>query len=326
MHLTLSGVFVTVLEGLFLVLFWAWVCSAALFLRNTILPRTPITQHPQRYGLPANTVQFQATDGTPLEGWIIPSPGAGPKGPALRAELPSATALGGGAISGDPDRPWILLCHGLGANREDLLDIASSLHAARFNLFLFDFRGHGGSHGRVTSFGWQEQRDLEGALSFLGRQADVPAKPYGVYGISLGASVALMVAAHDERIGAVVADSPYTTLEESLGRHRTLMYPLPKIPFLWFVLATYRCRFGVWPKAVSPEASVAAISPRPLLLIHGAKDDRMPPQGAMRMFAQASPPKELWMIEGAGHLEGYGLYQADYLKRLVQFFNERVTE
>ena len=286
-----------VVEVLFLTVFWAWVFSAVLFLRNTFLPRLPITTTPGLFNLPSETVRFLAADGTPLEGWTIPA---------------------------DPDQRWLILCHGLGSNRADLLDIAAGLHHAGFNLLLFDFRGHGSSGGHVTSFGWTEQRDLEGALAFLGQQPEIAAKPYGVYGISLGASVALMVAARDERIGAVAADSPYTNLEDTLGRHLTLMYPFPKIPFLWFVLATYRLRFGVWPRDISPEDSAARLHPRPLLLIQGAKDPRMPVEGAQQMFDGAGNPKELWVIEGAGHLEGFSRDPGAYQARLVKFFKSRL--
>lgn len=288
-----------VVEVVFLTAFWAWVVSAILFLRNTLLPRLPVTQTPELLDLPSETVQFQATDGLRLEGWKIPS---------------------------DPTRPWIILCHGVGANRSDLLDIAASLHEARWNIFLFDFRGHGGSAGRVTSFGWREQRDLEGALAFLGKQPEISARPYGVYGISMGAAVALMVAARDDRIAAVAADSPYTSLEETIGRHLALMYPwLPKVPFLWYTLATYRLRFGVWPQIVSPQVSAARLTGKPLLLIHGGADPRMPLDEAQRLFAHASDPKELWVIRGAGHLEGFGLNPPVYLNRLHVFFTSALN-
>ena len=282
-----------VLDVVFLTVFWVWVASAVLFLRNTVLPRLPLAADPELLNLPGESVRFQATDGVLLEGW---------------------------KISAGSDRRWIVLCHGVGSNRADLLEIAAGLYSAGFNLLLFDFRAHGGSRGRVTSFGWHEQRDLEGALAFLGQQSEVPASSYGVYGISMGGAVVLMVAARDERLGAVAVDSPYPNLEETLGRHLTLMYPLPKLPFLWFVLATYRLRFGIWPRRVSPEESAARISPRPLLLIHGAQDPRMPLEGTRRMFEQAGEPKTLWVIEGAGHLEGFASDPNAYRLRLARFF------
>ena len=289
-----------VLEVVFLTVFWAWVFSAVLLLRNTFLPRLPITDTPADLNLPFEVVRFQATDGVHLEGWKIP---------------------------GELGRPWIMMCHGAGANRSDLLDMAAGLHGAGFSLLLFDFRGHGTSRGRVISFGWHEQHDVEGALAFLGQQPDVPAKPYGIYGISMGGAVALMVAAHDERIGAVAVDSPYTNLEETLGRHLTLISPLiPRIPFLWFVLATYRLRFGIWPRHISPLDSAARLRPRPFFLIQGSQDPRMPLEGAKRLFAAAGEPKELWIVEGAehDHVASFRLDPHVYCARLVRFFQTSV--
>ena len=280
------------LEVIFLIGFWAWAVSALVFLRNTFLPRLPLTSSPSLLNLPSETVHFLATDGAQLEGWILPS---------------------------HPIRPWVILCHGLGSNRTDLLELAGGLHRANFNLLLFDFRGHGGSSGRTSSFGWLEQRDLEGVLAFLGQRS--PAHPYGVYGVSMGGAVALMVAESDERIGAMAVDSVYTNLEEALARHLKLLYPMiPREPFLSFILLTYRLRFSIWPRQVSPKNSTAHLSPRPLLLIHGAQDHRMPLEGARQTYARAGEPKELWVVDQAGHLEAFALDPAQYLERLVTFF------
>ena len=57
-----------------------------------------------------------------------------------------------------------------------------------------------------------------------------------------------------------------------------------------------------------------------MLLIHGAEDPRMPAQGTRQIFAAASEPKSLWLIDGAGHMEGYGLAPQAYLDRVVDFF------
>jgi fermentation-respiration switch protein FrsA (DUF1100 family) len=293
---------VIAVEVVFLVVFWTWAFAALLFLRNTVLPRLPFAQTPEQFNLPAQTVRFPATDGILLEGWLVPAPPSGRQGTS--------------------PQPWLILCHGLGTNRADVLEVGAGLHRAGFNLLLFDFRGHGGSAGRTTSFGWWERRDLEGALAFLGQQPEIQAKPYGVYGISMGGSVALMVAGQDERIGAVVVESPYPNLEASIGHHLRLMYPwLPRFPFRWYVLATYRLRFGVWPRHVSAEQGARTLNGRPLLLIHGAEDPRMPLDGIETIFAAASQPKELWVVEGSGHVGVYSLNPTAYLDRLTRFFH-----
>jgi len=287
---------VNALETLFLVVFWAWFLTGAFFLRQTILPRLPIFRTPDQLGCPYEAVQFQASDGVRLAAWLI------------RA---------------DPERPWIILCHGLGANRADLLDMAAGLYRANFNLLLMDFRGHGESRGRMSSFGWREQRDLEGALAFLGQQPDIPARPYGFYGISMGGSVGLMVAARDERLGAVAADSPFTDLRTSISQHLKLMFPwLPRMPFGWFCEVTYRLWFGAWPAQFSPLAAAPALSPRPLLLIQSAGDVRVPLEGARQIHQAAGEPKELWVIPVADHLAGYSHDPEAYITRLATFFEK----
>ena len=288
-----------IVEVLFLVVFWSWAATAFFFLQTTFLTRDPIRVTPQSLGLPGEVVSFKSTDGVQLEGWKIAT---------------------------DSSHPWIIGCHGLGSNRSDLLDIAQVLHKASFNVLLFDFRSHGGSSGRVTSYGLTEQRDLEGALSFLGSQPEIAAKPYGIYGISMGASVALMVASHDERIQTLALDSPYSDLDASIAKHLKLMYPwLPKQPFLSFIRLTYRLRFGSWMTQVSPVKAAGKLSrQQALLVISGSQDVRMPPED-IDLICKANPAVSCWQIKGAGHLEGYAMNPTAYAKRLTKFFESSLA-
>jgi fermentation-respiration switch protein FrsA (DUF1100 family) len=54
-------------------------------------------------------------------------------------------------------------------------------------------------------------------------------------------------------------------------------------------------------KTVSPLRWIDKISPRPLLLIHGNKDDLVPVEHARKLFEKALEPKKLLIIPGAGH-------------------------
>ena len=289
----------SLLDALFLVVFWSWAASAVLFLLQTAVPKIPPGDPPDMDNASVEAVRFQATDGLWLSGW---------------------------KISVDPTRPWIIACHGLGVNRADLMDVIRALVRSRYNLLLFDFRGHGVSQGRWSSFGWQEQRDLEGALAFLGQQPDVAERPYGVYGVSMGGAVALLVAARDERIGAVAVDGVYPDLEDSLAHHLRLLYHLPAVPFLWYLNLTYRLRFGVWPKTVAPGQAVGKISPRAFLLISTTNDQRIPAAESETLFQSAQAPKEHWRIPSADHLEGFAKDPEVYRKKLAGFFDSYLTD
>ena len=46
---------------------------------------------------------------------------------------------------------------------------------------------------------------------------------------------------------------------------------------------------------------MAGISPRPLLLVHGDKDDVVDVKNATQLYEAAKDPKKLIIIKGAGH-------------------------
>jgi len=79
------------------------------------------------------------------------------------------------------------------------------------------------------------KRDLEGAVDYLNGRDDLSNKDYGIFGISMGGAVGVVVASEREEIKAVVVDSIYPDLKESIRRHIALMYgPISKIisPFV----------------------------------------------------------------------------------------------
>jgi hypothetical protein len=73
---------------------------------------------------------------------------------------------------------------------------------------------------------------------------------------------------------------------------------------------------------VSPLNEVAQISPRPLFLIHGDSDFLITPTDSKILHAAARDPKQLWLVEGAGHTKAYKVAGAEYERRVVEFFQK----
>ena len=273
------------------------IFSFTLLIRNTNLPRMEISETPDRYGIIYSEVQFKSCDGLILKGWS--------------------------AVQ-DDSVPTIILCHGLGTNRSDMLIFASFLHKAGWNLFLFDFRGHGESQGKVTSFGYLEQRDLAGAIQYLDSRSDLVDHRYGVFGISMGAAVAVLEAAQNPKIQAVAADSCFASLSASIKRYVTLLYHLPSFLFGDLACLAWEVRFRTSIRAVSPQDRIGEIAPRAILILQGEKDDRILASEAAQLFERANNPKELWIIPGAGHLESFHLDPQGYRDRVTQFFKKNL--
>ena len=72
--------------------------------------------------------------------------------------------------------------------------------------------------------------------------------------------------------------------------------------------------------AVRAVDAVARFAPRPLLLIHGERDDYLPPDNAQRLFQAAGEPKELWLAPGSGHAMARLDHGREYVERVHAFF------
>ena len=222
------------------------------------LPRTiesGIT--PEKLNLPHDDVMFRSTDGTPLRGWFIPT-----------------------ATGAQEQAPTLIFLHGYPAEKGNILPFARSFNDD-YNLFLFDMRALGDSGGTFSTLGMRETRDLKAAVSYVSHRTD---GPIGVWGLSMGGATALMTAAEEPAIDAVVVDSSYATMG-SMTQH---IFPVPIIDHAFgTVLNVWGWLFfGVHPDNVSPKDALRDLTV-PVLLIHSTGDSVVPVSEARQLKAIA---------------------------------------
>jgi fermentation-respiration switch protein FrsA (DUF1100 family) len=190
---------------------------------------------------------------------------------------------------------------------------------------LFDFRAHGASDGVRSTIGYREADDIVAAVAFLAARPELASLPVGVIGVSMGGAAALMAAAREPRIAAVAADSAFATLHDIAAGGLRELYRLPAYPFTPLIvrfgelLTRARIRFN------RPVDAVAAIAPRPLLLIHGDADTLIPLKDAHALYAAAGEPKELWIVPGVRHGSALAHDQDAYIRRLDHFFSDALA-
>jgi fermentation-respiration switch protein FrsA (DUF1100 family) len=219
-----------------------------------------------------------------------------------------------------PDSQRVVI--GLGGHRSpkaDLLGIGSGLWRAGNNVLLFDWRSRGQSDVAQHSLAYYELRDAEAALAYVFNR--VPEAQLGLIGFSMGASVALLLAAREPRVAAVVADSPFTGIAEVVA-HGAAQLRLPAQLVVPMADRLTGWRYGYRFGAVRPIEAIAALSPRPLLLIHGAADSLIPVSHAHELFAAAHEPKQRWIVEGAEHCGAYFTDRSGYVARTAEFFRQ----
>lgn len=207
----------------------------------------------------------------------------------------------------------IVLTHGSGADRTQVVPQAAALAHREFGVLLFDWPGHGESEGR-PAFGEPEREALRSALDLVASRES--GGRIGVFGFSLGAWVAAQVAPFDPRVGAVVLEGAPTDLVEQTRYEFRRWGPFTQWPALLALRGT-----GIW-HGPYPLETLPRLAPRPLLIVHGAEDATVSPAMAEQMFRAAREPKQLWIVPGAGHEDAWAVAREEYEERLVAFFTD----
>jgi len=257
---------------------------------------------PAQYSCQYEVISFKSSDGVNLQGWLIPR--------FIRED------------ESLKPRAIITLCHGYGASKADLLDIAAALAQAGFHILLFDFRRHGESSGSISSIGYLEQLDLQAAINYIKGQKGLRGLKIGVYGFSMGAAVAIMTASSSSEIKAIVADSSYTNLEIMAIRTFGSQYHLPSFPFIQLTRALYRAYFGISLAESSPLEKIKLLKGIPVFVINGGKDPRVTLENAHQLFTAAPGEKRIWIVPQASHGETYLLAGKEYERALIGFFKK----
>ena len=205
----------------------------------------------------------------------------------------------------------ILVAHGYGDKRTEHYYSLFVSHG--YGVIAWDFRAHGQSEGEFSSLGYYEVLDAKAALDFALVQPGV--EHIGAWGGSMGAVTMIRATAQYPEIEALVADSPFATLEDEMD----LRVPFPVMRSLIRVFAERAS--GVRVSSVRPVDDIARISPRPVFLIQGMGDGMVPLDSAERLYEAAGEPRQLWTEKDVPHLNMYAFYKTRYTKRVIRFFD-----
>jgi len=271
----------------------AYVGAAALTAENALHParRAAAPECPCVAHVHCGGAGTAAADGTRLNGWFY-----------------------------EPDQPngaAVLLLHGVGWNREQLLGYGAALEKAGYRVLLPDLRGHGTSGG-FTTYGVLEEQDVQAWADWMLTRPGVRSI-YGV-GVSLGASVLLEGLNREKRFRAVVAEAPYSSFPE-IAVERTKR-PLPEFvrflvpPFVGTALAWGRVRYGADLRKASALEAVRRTR-TPVLLIHGMSDRGTDASNSVRLAAANPAVTSLWLVPGAGHANVRETARAEYDERMT---------
>jgi uncharacterized protein len=283
----------------------AWRFAQAYRARAGYPHRHPPEYDPSHLGLAFETIGVPAVSGAVLPAWWIP------------------------ACDGAPG-PAVVLVHGWESARDRTLPNAQVLHAAGFHVLTLDIRGHGTNPPEelpltAGEFGADALAGVEAALA----RRDVTG--VGILGHSMGGIGALLAAAAEPRVGAVIAASspadPYRLTRQTF---RLAHLPLPgpfAYPLAWLTTHVFLNPRGHTVRSVSAARAIATYR-GPVLLVHGDADRVVPISHLGRLERAAAKvrkadrdaaPVEVLVIPGGEHSWLYEF--ADYRGAIARFLS-----
>jgi fermentation-respiration switch protein FrsA (DUF1100 family) len=228
--------------------------------------------------------------------------------------------LRGWFVSVPQAKGTILYCpgRGEGLNAFDFRYLHMFTHAG-YDVLACDFRGLGASGG-MASLGLCEGRDVQAMVGWL-RERQAP-RPWGAYGTSQGAAVLFLVGGELPDLQAIGGECAFAWQHEIFAQFLRQVYSVPgglAHGLALMVAKALRWRVGCTQEA-DPVRTIGRIAPRPVFIIHGARDVLVPVDHARALYEAAGEPKELWIIDEAGHTEGLTLLGEAFARRVVDFF------
>lgn len=242
-----------------------------------LVPSATWIAEPSALGIAFDDFELATGADTSVHGWFLPSP--------------------------ESDGRTVVLCHGNAANISFYHPYYRFLHEAGFHVCLFDYRGYGKSRGELSVAALLT--DTEAVLAHVGARPDVDRGKVMLFGMSLGAIVALHAAAgHPELAGIVIenASSPHALLQRAAGGFLTFWAEL-------FAL----------PGGLEPAAN-AARHRGPALFVCGAWDPQL--REHLEAAAAHAGPTASWVQPETGHAPaGLLRHDGEYQDSIVRFLH-----
>ena len=230
----------------------------------------------------------------------------------------SGSELSGWFLEAKQGKGGVLLLHGVRSNRLQMLNRARFLQEAGYDVLLFDFQAHGESLGEQITFGHLEALDAESAYDYLEDRLCQPS--VGVIGVSFGGASALL---GDVKLKAkvLILESVYPTIEEAIDNRLEIYLGSLGAYFSPLLRVQLKPRLGIGVDDLKPIEQLKDVKGA-VMIVGGVEDKHTTMKETNRMFEKAKEPKELWLVEGAGHIDFDKVDKEKYEEKIL-FFLEK---
>jgi alpha-beta hydrolase superfamily lysophospholipase len=221
-------------------------------------------------------------------------------------------------IKAERPKATVILFHGFAGSKSGMLDKANVFHDMGYNTLLVDFMGSGGSEGNQTTVGFLEAEQVKTCFDYLTEKGE---KHIYLLGTSMGAA-AIMKAMKDYRLrpDGIMLECPFGTMYKTVcARFHSMnapVFPMASLLVFWGGIEN-----GFWAFGHNPEEYAKYIS-CPVLLMYGAKDERVSREEIDSIYAHLHGKKELKVYENAGHENYLKKNRKEWVKDIGMFMSD----
>ena len=188
-----------------------------------------------------------------------------------------------------------------------------------YNVMVPDLHYHGNSEGQAVQMGWLDRFDVR-------RFAEMAHEIWGddflvVHGVSMGAATTMMLSGDElpEYFRAFVEDCGYSSVWDQFAHNLKDSFHLPPFPVLNSASIVCRRKYG-WDFKEASSVDQLAKCDRPMLFIHGDKDDFVPFEHLYKNYdAKTQGYKEMWVAPGSEHAMAFKDHPVEYTQHVRDF-------
>jgi len=243
------------------------------------------TVPPADLGAPYEEVHFMTGDGLRLEGWYVRS-----RNGAAVISFPGRAS--------SQQRAKLLARHGYG-------------------VLVFDRRGEGESEGDPNLFGWQGERDIHAAVTYLQGRPDVDPDRIGGIGLSVGGEMMIEAAAESPALRAIVSEGASSrSVRDEIANPGGGWSEIVGNGVATLATAVYSSDL--------PPATLKSLVPKisgAVFFVYGERGQPAEKPANTGFYAAAHGEKEIWEVPGSGHIGGVDAQPVEYERRVVGFFD-----
>jgi fermentation-respiration switch protein FrsA (DUF1100 family) len=212
----------------------------------------------------------------------------------------------------------VVIAHGFAGNKEKMAEYAQVFRDLGYNVLVPDDRAHGKSEGKYIGFGWLDRKDYAQWINKV--VAQNKNSEILMFGLSMGGATTMMTSGEKlpNNVKAFIEDCGYDTVWNEITYQAKDMYHLPAFPFVYEVSALSSALAG-YNYFEASSVDQLAKNKKPMLFIHGDKDDFVPTEMVYKNYKATNGPKEMLIVKGAKHAKSLETNSKQYIAKVKEF-------